>query len=287
MKEASLEFESSESSTFTHSPSNSPHHFPFKSSLSKTSRVKNPLTLFKSLKLGLKSSKGQEAKTPKKEYLRCKLIRGCKKCIRYLSQGKNPLKVVKFKKTSGKVKHLISKMITFHNENLETLKDFSKTDTKLSDETFKSYNSKFCSNFFKNQEVRKIFRFYVKLIFAEPEVQKLQKEFNFSCCLKKEHCEKCFRKWKVLKNYVLNEMIEEVIDFTLKNRCEKNEEGLRLGEEDDRERRDENVEKRIEDDEVVEGEVEQQEFDGFSVFEVLDLQPKWIQRLFLMDLHII
>ena len=191
--------------------------------------------------------------------------------------------MIRFKKSSDKVKDILDQMITFHQENLETLSDFSKTDTKLSDQTFKSYNSNFCSNFFKNKAVRKIFRFYVKLIFLDSDIQKLQKEFNFTCCFKKEHCADCYEKWNQLKEYIQQEMIQEVV-------------GISPGAASDdwpcrpRELKAEEIENKpnaVESKMIEKEESPEVPKSEFSVLRILDLQPKWIQRFYIMDLHIV
>ena len=231
----------------------------------------------------MKNNQAGSPKSPKKEYLRCKLIRGCKKCIRHLSQGKNPQKMIKFKKSSEKVKVIIDKMINYHQENLETLSDFSKTDTKLSDQTFKSYNSNFCSNFFKNKAVRKIFRFYIKLIFLDSDIQKLQKEFNFTCCFKKEHSSECYEKWSQLKDYIQQEMIQEVVTVSSKSSSDHWPERSKEVKSEEIENKANPVQQKPKTRE----ENSESSICEFSVLRILDLQPKWIQRFYIMDLHII
>ena len=284
MKKASLDFESCESSTFTQSPNYSPHHIPSNPDPPRPSRSRNPLNFFKSLKQHMKTHKGNSLKSPKKEYLRCKLIRGCKKCIRYLTQGKNPQKIVKFKKPSVKAKDVIHKMITFHQENLGVLTDFSKTDTKLSDQTFKSYNSNFCSNFFKNEAVRKLFRFYIKLIFLDTDVPKLQKEFNFTCCFKKDHSLECHEKWSHLKEYILHEMIQEVLSFSSRSSPDEWAYSSKEEKSEEIENKSELSQGEATGTQVAKPEAPTSEF---SILNNLNLQPKWIQRFYIMNLHII
>lgn len=228
---------------------------------------RTPLNFFKTFK-SKNPSKITSSQSPKKEYLRCKLIRGCKKCMRHLAQKKDPQKIAKFKKMSPKAKRIWEKMLKFHEENLGTLGEFSKTDTTLSDEVYKSYNSKFCSRFFENVVVRKLFKLYIKLLFVDYDLNRLAKEFNFGCCIGKHDENLCLLAWEELKNYILSEMVEEV-----------------LRNEGKRRKIEQRIEKKVVEMEKTE-EIEQNTC-KFSVMKCLDLQPKWIQRFYLMDLHII
>jgi len=234
----------------------------------KEKSFKNPLNFFKTLKNSKNPSKGSSSRVPKKEYLRCKLIRGCKKFMRHLAQKKDPHKITKFKKTTPKIKRIWEKMQKFREFNLETLEEFSKTDTTLSDEVYKSYNSKFCSRFFENLLVRKVFRQYIKLLFVDFEVNRLEKEFNFSCCVERKHDDFCLFAWEELKKYILSEMVDEVLGIEEKVVKSKEKAEVKVEEK----KRDEEIER---------------ESCKFSVMKCLDLQPKWIQRYYLMDLHII
>ncbi|OMJ96314.1 hypothetical protein SteCoe_44 [Stentor coeruleus] len=203
---------------------------------------------------------------PKKEYIRCKLIRGTKKSIRNLGKKAFPKKIGNFENISSLMLDNWNTMMHYFQENQKVLSLFSSTQDKIPDKETKSYNLKFCKMFFERSEVREAFQFYVKYLFSDYDCNRLCKEFNFQCCRGHGHTLECGKKWEELKHFILNDMVEEI--------------GFKL--EDEGNWRDEGNLK----DENFEGDKENQgeklafeETPGLVNLMCVEEQPKWIQKM--------
>ncbi|OMJ82729.1 hypothetical protein SteCoe_16495 [Stentor coeruleus] len=197
---------------------------------------------------------------PKKEYIRCKLIRGTKKSIRILGKKALPKKLGNFKNLSSSMLDNWNTMMRYFHENQKILSQFSSTQDKIPDKETKSYNLKFCKIFFERLEVREAFQFYVKYLFSDYDCNRLCKEFNFQCCKGHMHSLECGKRWEELKHFILNDMMEE-IGFKLENEKKIAEENF------------ERVEK-SEDEELV-----FEETSGLINLMCVEEQPKWIQKM--------
>ena len=162
-------------------------------------------------------------KPPKKEYLRCKLIRGHKRAIRQILSNIIPKTTIhKFAPTDVKAHNLWTLMIKIINKDCGLLSRISKTEegpitdgrAKRSAESLalseKSFNAAFCKAYFANSNVRESFFQYINLIFVDFEPKILCKKFDFSCCRKSMHSVECIEKWGELYRYITQDMIEEL-----------------------------------------------------------------------------
>lgn len=167
-------------------------------------------------------SKAKNAKSPKKEYLRCKLIRGHKRAIRQLTKGIIPSATLhKFDINNSKALSIWERMKKIYGENIQFFVDISKTEAGpktdgkarrqvISESTQKSFNHKFCSDYFQHECVRESFYYYVLLIFAEFDAALLIEKFQFFCCKDDDHSIKCIDKWMMLKDYITIFMLVEL-----------------------------------------------------------------------------
>ena len=162
-------------------------------------------------------------KPPKKEYLRCKLIRGHKRAIRQILSNIIPKTTIhKFAPTDVKAHSLWTLMIKIINKDCGLLSKISKTEegpitdgrAKRSTESLalseKSFNAAFCKAYFANSNVRESFFQYINLIFVDFEPKTLCKKFDFACCRKVKHSVECVEKWGELYRYITQDMIEEL-----------------------------------------------------------------------------
>ncbi|OMJ91167.1 hypothetical protein SteCoe_6335 [Stentor coeruleus] len=233
-------------------------------------RTKTISSFYKNIKSKISPNKTRVS-CPKKEYIRCKIIRGTKKSIRLLSKKSNPKKIGKFNIISNEVKAQWNLMAHHFNSNKEILKTFSSTKDKIPGKEFKSYNISFCKMFFEMPEVREAFNLYVNYIFTDYDCKRLCKEFNFKCCLYEKHGYDCEKNWRKLKEFILRDMINE-LGFSVgecKDLCEKyDEDGIEIREED---------------------ELEEEKIEEIGSERVLfvETQPKWIQRMILKEVLIL
>lgn len=160
---------------------------------------------------------------PKKEYVRCKLIRGHKRAIRQIINNQIPKTTIhKFPETDAKAQSLWQILKQIYENHSNELDEISKTEagpitdgkTKREDReakrTEKSFNSKFCEEYFSSSCVRESFSVYLELIFCQFDPSVLCERFEFCCCRAKKHCVDCVEKWLVLKDYLKDDMIKEV-----------------------------------------------------------------------------
>jgi hypothetical protein len=166
-------------------------------------------------------SSSQKLGTPKKEYLRCKLIRGFKKCIRLLSKYKTQKLAKKFCMGNEET---WNNLYESYLQYKEILQENSSAKIMVSNKCFKSYNYEFCRAFFSVLEIRITFFFYIENIFFGYNPKKLCKEFKFFCCNEFNHTEDCSQLWENLKIYIQNILMSELgygplSDSVIKN-CE-------------------------------------------------------------------
>ncbi|OMJ87958.1 hypothetical protein SteCoe_10193 [Stentor coeruleus] len=212
----------------------------------------------------IKSKKPQyhiKISSPKKEYIRCKLIRGTKKSIRILNKSSFPNKLGNFEGISPQTLTNWNAMMNYFTENKHVLKEFSSTQNKIPDKEIRSYNLKFCKMFFERLEVREAFMLYIEFLFSDYDCLRLCREFNFQCCRTLRHTQQCGKRWEELKNFILNDMMEE-IGFTFE------EEKVVVEEVEEREEKEEKVE--------IIKEVEKVRAESLMCVEI---QPKWIQKM--------
>ncbi|OMJ71960.1 hypothetical protein SteCoe_29694 [Stentor coeruleus] len=168
------------------------------------------------------TSKAKNAKPPKKEYLRCKLIRGHKRAIRQLTKGIIPTATLhKFDIKNSKALSIWEKMKKIYDDNIQFFVHLSKTEAGpktdgkarrqvISESIPKSFNNNFCSEYFQPECVRESFYYYVLLIYAKFDAGLLIEKFQFFCCKDDDHSVKCIDKWMMLKDYITIFMFTEL-----------------------------------------------------------------------------
>lgn len=161
-------------------------------------------------------------KCPKKEYLRCKLIRGHKRAIRQIKKGIIPKTTLhKFDLNNRKSLRIWNEMIKIFENHTQIFLEISKTESgpntdgkakrkSSSTKIEKSFNSAFCKKYFLHEEVRRSYFFYVQLLFVEFDIMTLISKFQFRCCREDVHSVNCIQNWIGLKNYITEEMIVEL-----------------------------------------------------------------------------
>ncbi|OMJ74524.1 hypothetical protein SteCoe_26526 [Stentor coeruleus] len=160
---------------------------------------------------------------PKKEYVRCKLIRGHKRAVRQILSNLIPKTTIhKFNATDIKAHSLWLLIQQIVSRNLSTFQGLSKTESgpitdgraKRTNESMKkcekSFNAAFCRAYFANNDVRESFCHYLNLIFVEFDPVILSQKFEFSCCRNQKHTVDCLQKWSDLQRYLKTDMLKEL-----------------------------------------------------------------------------
>ena len=174
----------------------------------------------------LKLLRSKNKRSIKQENLRAQLIRGLKRSIRQVLQEKESF-VDKSSKVSKKVHNFqtqdrqanrIWNKLKKLASNSTILQDISKTEKgpktdAKNKETHKSFNKDFCFDFFKSEEVREYFSYYIELVFHEFNPRSLCSRFDIRCCEwkngKEAHKNTCLVNWAFFKDYIENQFIRE------------------------------------------------------------------------------
>lgn len=173
------------------------------------------------LDLFIKTRFNSHPSAPKKEYLRCRLIRGHKRFNRALMQ-KNLSKslVEKYQLLKPLAIEILEKLEECFLRHALELGDICKTekgpktDGKAKRgshglEGENSFNNAFCSLYFSSESIRESYYYYIELLFVNLDPDFLSEFFEISCCREK-HDFRCLEKWLVLKKYLNHIMIEDL-----------------------------------------------------------------------------
>lgn len=149
---------------------------------------------------------------PKKEYIRCRLIRGHKRANRQISRRILPTKTLnrfdpqntravfcwdEMKRILKKDPAILSRALT---ENGPKTDGKSKRHSAPKD-LQNSFNLHFCQNYFSPLSIRESYYYYIELVFAEFDPEQLSQKLELRCCAG-IHSSDCAVKWCVLKKYV-------------------------------------------------------------------------------------
>ena len=176
------------------------------------------LALFKKIPSGI---------PPKKEYIRCRVIRGHKRANRQATMHTIPTKTIN--KISTKNVLQIEKWNKFKTDSLLNqlvLGEISKTENgpmtdgiskrkkgKVEGENVeKTFNDEYCGKYFANPIVRRSFEYYINTIFSEKDLNVYCDKFKMLCCNRDmNHNLACEEKWKSLETFLKTGMIDEVL----------------------------------------------------------------------------
>ncbi|OMJ84884.1 hypothetical protein SteCoe_13945 [Stentor coeruleus] len=164
---------------------------------------------------------------PKKEYVRCKIIRGQKRAIRHALKNNIPTKTIH--KVNKENEDEINAWDVFAKhtiDNSEFFKEISKTEKGpktdgaarrdsncISCDIQKSFNDVFCAQYFNNDLVVENYKFYLDVIFSYMVPENLINRFDFSCCKlgNSKHSSVCLLKWENLRNYLKEGMLKDLM----------------------------------------------------------------------------
>lgn len=164
-----------------------------------------------SVKRGRKTTKSTEVlsqfldkslnKAPRKEYVRCCLLRKLVKMIRLVLNNK--IKLVMHSSTI--------EILNFLESNKEELNHIINREKlpfgeNKANEQFKSYSDAYCKQFFSNAVVREVYRLYIEYIFSACTLKIRCKDLGVYCCKEKiGDSFECKEKWERLKEILLRE----------------------------------------------------------------------------------
>ncbi|CAG9310424.1 unnamed protein product [Blepharisma stoltei] len=167
--------------------------------------------------------RAQGKKPPKKEYLRCQIIRGHKRLIRNIANNIIPRKTLNQIHTSKESFDAYDKLKQCYEKNKEVLQIVCKTEQgpktdgqtkrqkmeEKDQDLSKSFNNSYCKSYFESNEVRESYQLYIDYLFSNDSPSELCKKFKFSCC-QTMHTSECIDKWNILRYYVSNKMLVDL-----------------------------------------------------------------------------
>ena len=165
-------------------------------------------------------SKGYR-KFPKKEYIRCKLIRGHKRILRDIQLKLNSLDSFLEAELSASRRFYLAVLINSFLESQEVLERLIPVDAgpvnvmmkkrNIETENLKrSFNADYCREYLDCEETKRSYSNYIDYVFAELECSALIKRFGFRCCTSTNHKNNCIAKWMLLKKYCCKLILEDI-----------------------------------------------------------------------------
>jgi hypothetical protein len=164
--------------------------------------------------------------TPKREYLNACLIRGIKKLFRGVEKDKMPGKKGIAIDASNKEHrwywNTIKEIYYGDVENGKKIADTNKAPgpgekkkkkQKSEGMRAKSFNNRFCKEFFRMEQVREVFKIMLQILFFSMKPNVLCSKFAFNCCEKGEndrHGAKCSKVWEDFKIYLQYFYLEDI-----------------------------------------------------------------------------
>ncbi|CAG9309978.1 unnamed protein product [Blepharisma stoltei] len=156
----------------------------------------------------------------KKDYLRCKLIRGHKRLMRQMKVGRVPKKGLNcYDETLSSSQELFQRLKDCYNEDKPKFNKISKTengpitdgnDKNPNSRSVNSFNKGFCKGYFEDPIVRRSYYYYTEYLFSNLDPEVLCKKFEINCCESEQHECYCSLKWTIMKTYISQSLIKEI-----------------------------------------------------------------------------
>lgn len=166
-------------------------------------------------------SKGYR-KFPKKEYIRCKLIRGHKRVLREIQDNENNLEALLQGCLYSDSKYyywvLLTESFIMNREvffkiipvDAGPVNVMMKKRNINTESLKKSFNAQFCREYLEDEETRKSYSYYINFLFYDLDCERLRKRFGFRCCTSAKHKYLCQIKWMWLKKLCEQIVLEDI-----------------------------------------------------------------------------
>lgn len=167
----------------------------------------------------------KNGKPLKKEYQRCQIIRGIKKCARYMITGRKPQKGIhQFDLRDQEKMKIWQAMEQLVSSNPDLFTSLGSTcegpatdgkvirkRTRQEAPEFRSFNDDYCRHFYMPEQVREFHYYYLQLVYGIGAVdpKSVSEKLVVFCC-NGCHSDLCTAIWERVRNYVMFEMIEQL-----------------------------------------------------------------------------
>lgn len=159
-----------------------------------------------------------EARPPKLENLRYRVMRSLKKFIRRLLQDKE-VSTKGLMAMPGELDlELLAQIQAYCQVRKSALAEFSSlkngpcVDHRRSGTTtgHNTYNNNYMREIFRQEEVREVYSLYIRLLFSKDTPDSLCKRFKIQCCSHIHHSLTCEEKWREFKQILMDFLGAEV-----------------------------------------------------------------------------
>jgi hypothetical protein len=167
----------------------------------------------------------KNGKPLKKEYQRCQIIRGIKKCARYMVTGRKPQKGIhQFDvrdQDKMKIWQAMDQLVSHDPDlfgSLGSTCEGPATDGKvirkrsrMEAPEFRSFNDDYCRHFYMPEAVREFHYYYLQLVYGLGAVdpKSVSEKLTVFCC-NGNHSDLCTAIWERVRHYVMFEMIDQL-----------------------------------------------------------------------------
>ena len=157
----------------------------------------------------LKRFKSMNGKSVKSETLNILIVRAIIRILRCLSKSRIPNRTsISIDPRKNEQASAWNNLILLYSYNFELFDSMipGGTSSSLTGKITKLENNEitrmsFIRNFFTNSEIQKVYAELIKIIFSVFEPNEISRRLSLRCCRAKDHTEKCYDKWKIIKKY--------------------------------------------------------------------------------------
>ncbi|OMJ79494.1 hypothetical protein SteCoe_20504 [Stentor coeruleus] len=148
----------------------------------------------------------KKKKAPRKEYIRCSVLRKMIKLIR--SATKSKIKI--------ELHPIVIEILSLITANIEESRIMVEKNSLPFVENhenleFKSYSDAFCKKFFSRPLAREIYKLYIEYLFIARTEDQRSKDLGIFCCDKTCNDHDCSAKWMKMKELLLKEVEEQKV----------------------------------------------------------------------------
>jgi hypothetical protein len=154
-----------------------------------------------------------KGKVPKKEYLRIRILRGLRKLVQKCTEHGTTLKGINqvlrlddAKASTNQAWEVFMGYYTYHISEIHL--HFNEVDFKTRNKEG-NFNNDYCRRVLGSPLIKRLYKHYINLLFADLDPALLCCKFNINCC-RLCHANECLDKWEELKDYLLTSFINEI-----------------------------------------------------------------------------
>jgi len=145
----------------------------------------------------------------KLEYLSARLVRGLKKAMRNLKEGPQRVRLIRTSRQSENASRLWGQLRQLFSA-VPYLEDIASPNSEPGrNSSYRSFNRRYCREFFGSFESEPIFEVFIDLAFLDSNCESFCERFGMKCC-KDPFQSCCWGRWESVKYWLKYEFIKEL-----------------------------------------------------------------------------